>query len=161
MPRKLTSDEVAKAGVRENHEQMDNGECRYRMMFGDGSGYIRVEAGTTGAWQNSHYHTGVRETTIVQRGFVIEVNLIKGSPEFRVLGPGESFTSKVGVHHNQYMAGGAVTHTVKFGDCSDPKDWHASPELDGRVKHLTEDDVFHRLGYGPDEVRKFKQDAFG
>lgn len=160
MPRKLTPDEVAAAGVVFNHELMDNGEKRYRMMFQDGSGYIRVEAGPKGAWQNSHYHRGVRETTTVQYGWVAEVNLINGRPEFRVFGPGESFTSQVGVPHNQYVAGKSRTHTDKFGDCSDPKDWHASTQLDALVKSLVEEEIFRRAGYEDDTAEAFKRRAF-
>ena len=160
MPNKLSNEEVEAAGVKPNHERMDNGELRFRLMCGDSSGYIRVEAGESGEWQNSHYHHGVRETTIVQKGWVAEASLIGQYVQFRIVGPGESCTSQPRVHHNQYMAAGTKTHTVKFGDCSQPKDWHASPELDALVKHLTEDEIFRRAGFTLEAAEKFRKSAF-
>ena len=160
MPRKLQNEEVEAVGVKANHEQMDNGERRYRLMCADNSGYIRVEAGASGEWQNSHYHTGIRETTIVQVGWIVEASLINGSLQLLVIGPGGSCTSRPGIHHNQYMAAGTKTHTVKFGDCSHPKDWHASPELDAQVKSLDENLIFSIAGFTEDAMLEFKSKAF-
>ena len=140
----LTVEEVAQAGMTTNHEQMDNGERRYRLVGPDGSAYIRTVAGASGAWQNSHYHTGVREFIAVQEGWIVFVQAgEQGGLHVRLLQAGEFVVSEPHVGHNIYMSIGAVTHCVKFGNTLAEKnsgqvDWHADPELDRRCKHLTE-----------------------
>lgn len=145
--RTLTVDEVAQAGLVTNHEQMDNGECRYRLMGSDGSGYIRTVAGAKGAWQNSHYHTGIREFITVQQGWIAFVRAGENEGlHVMLLQAGEFVVSEPHVGHNIYMPVGAVTHCVKFGNTlaeksSGQSDWHADPELDRRCKHLGEPDL--------------------
>lgn len=42
MPRPLSPLEAEALGVTTLHEEMDNGELRFRLRFGDGSSYIRT-----------------------------------------------------------------------------------------------------------------------
>jgi len=121
---------------------MDNGEYRFRLVADDGSGYVRTVAPGTGAWQNSHYHKYVVETYIVQSGWVAIVELQNDSLTWYLLMPGEILTTRAHVPHNMYMAGDSVTHTVKHGPTTDGSDWHPSPELDRRTKHVSENDIY-------------------
>lgn len=144
--RTLSPEEVAQLGVVTNHEQMPSGEYRLWLMDTDGSGYIRTVAGEFGAWQNSHYHKGIREFYAVQKGWIafVEWGDELGSLNLRVLREGETVMSKPGQPHNVYVPAGTVIHTVKFGDTAGEKasgqaDWHASPELDKSTKLLFEE----------------------
>ncbi|PAD31798.1 hypothetical protein [Paenibacillus sp. 7523-1] len=56
--------------VRALYEQMDNGECKYKMIADDGSYYCRTVASREGAWQNSHLHLHVTEHYLVQVGWI-------------------------------------------------------------------------------------------
>ena len=51
---------------------------------------------------------------------------------------GEFFVSHPMVPHNVYMFSNAITHTIKFGDCS-KNDWNECKELDEKIKKITED----------------------
>jgi hypothetical protein len=133
-------DAVRAEGIETRHQQMDNGEWRFRLLAGDGSAYIRTVAGPVGAWQNSHFHKTVLETYIVQRGWVALVEFVNGSLGWHVLRPGSVFTTSINVPHNVYMPGGAILHTVKHGS-GEVDDWHAHAELDALTKPLTEDVV--------------------
>ncbi|HSR89480.1 MAG TPA: hypothetical protein VLK22_03770 [Candidatus Udaeobacter sp.] len=144
--RKLSPEEVAFLGMSTNHEQMPNAEYRLRLMCADGSGYIRTVAGPKGEWQNSHYHTGVREFIAVQTGWIAIAEFRDGQLVIRVLSAGAFIVSEPNVHHNVYMSARTVTHCVKFGDTAAEKasgkaDWHASHEVDRLTKHLPEDEI--------------------
>lgn len=156
--RKLSSEEAVKNGMLPNNdEQMANGEYRYRRMHEDGSGYIRTVAGPEGAWQNSHYHTGVREFIAVQKGWMAFVRMIKrvdlpAHASLQIVREGESIISEPNVSHNIYMPAGAVTHCVKFGDAGAEKvsgkaDWHADTDLDDIVKQMSEGELLKVDGY--------------
>lgn len=145
--RTLDVEEVARLGMKTNHEQMDNGEYRLRLMNEDGSAYIRTVAGPKGEWQNSHYHTGVCEFIAVQTGWMAmaEFDELVGLV-VTVLRPGQSIISRPNVHHNVYMSAGAVTHCVKFGATEAEKasgraDWHGSSKVDELTKQLTEEEI--------------------
>ncbi len=66
-PRDVGLEEARSKGVSIEHNQMPNGEFRFRLKHEDGTAYIRTEVTDSGGWQKSHYHRGVRETYIVQR----------------------------------------------------------------------------------------------
>ncbi len=124
-------------------ELMPNQEFRFRRMHQDGSGYIRTQAGDEGAWQNSHFHLGVKEIYAVQSGWMAIVELRDGQPVWRILREGDTVTTEIGVAHNVYLPVGAAIHTVKFGRTQGP-DWHACPELDALTKGVGESDILAR-----------------
>ena len=115
---------------------MPNGERRYRMTGAGGSGYIRVEAGQQGGWQNAHTHLSFEEITVVQEGAMLAVwQNPGGAREAKAFRAGECFCAKINVPHNQYLSPGAVTHTVKYGGGSE-RDWHPHGALDAYSKAL-------------------------
>jgi hypothetical protein len=61
-------------GIVANHTRMPNGELRFRLNASDGTGYVRTESVPGGNWQISHYHRELRETYIVQKGWMILVS---------------------------------------------------------------------------------------
>ncbi|MDO3410572.1 hypothetical protein QWJ34_12440 [Saccharibacillus sp. CPCC 101409] len=126
---------------------MENGEKRFRLAASDGSSYIRTESAEDGAWQNSHYHQGVREIYIVEKGWIAYAELTDaGGLNLRLIEEGESIHVQPMKPHNIYMPPLAVTHVVKYG--SDPgleRDWFASEELDRLTRHLTEAELTKRL----------------
>jgi len=148
--RRLSSTEVAASGMINNHEQMENGELRFRLRNeNDGSGYVRIVAGTEGAWQNAHFHTGVRECVIVQKGWMAFAKKIDGGIHMRILREEEMIVSEPGVVHNTYLPVGAIIHCVKFGSnvaekISGKADWHSSPEFDKLTKSLSEYQIMFR-----------------
>ena len=120
-----------------NHERMDNGELRFRLIGPDKSSYIRCENASDGpVWESSHSHAALREMVIVQSGEVIYAEYRDDRAMFRLLLPGMYVVTTPGIPHNQCLTGGAVVHTVKFGDCSNP-DWIAAPQLDALTLPLT------------------------
>jgi uncharacterized membrane protein YhaH (DUF805 family) len=121
-----------KHGVTCKHSLMPNGELRFRLLKSDGTAYIRTESPPKGDWQNSHYHNKVKETYIVQAGWIGYAELFDGKPMFRIYHEGESFTTKPSVIHNVYMPAGAVIHTVKHGGSSGEKRLE-----DERTDHFT------------------------
>lgn len=138
---RISDAEAADQGITTSHERMANNELRYRLTAADGSGYIRTVACGEGAWQNSHFHKVLRETYIVQSGWVALVELVDGAPRWAILEAGDVFTTTPQTAHNVYMPGNAVLHTVKHGSSGDGVDWHASPELDDLTKGLDEAEV--------------------
>lgn len=156
MPKSLTVAECEGLGITFPCSQMDNGEFRFRCMDkgqNAGWGYILTKMPEDArGWQNSHYHTGVMETLIVQKGWIGFVELLtEGEMTVRVYRSGDIFTIKPRCVHNVYMSAGAFIHTVKHGDCSLEKDWFASPALDEKTKHLSEADIF-RLAGAPSDI---------
>ena len=141
MSRRLTEDEITEHGISTNHEIMDNGELRFRLVSSDGSCYIRTVAPEKGVWQNSHHHATISETAIVQKGWVAFAEYINEKLVLRKIETGEMFTTKPGVPHNMYLPKNSVIHCVKHGDCS-VNDWIASPVLDKLTKSLTEKDLY-------------------
>jgi uncharacterized membrane protein YidH (DUF202 family) len=105
-------------GVTTLHEHMADGERRFRLRKSDGTAYIRTEAGPTGAWGESHYHASVRETYIVQEGWIAYAEISEGEPKYNQYDAGEMLTTRPGVIHTVYMPAQAVIHTVKHGEAS-------------------------------------------
>lgn len=134
--------EVAKAdhGITCPHEAMDNGELRFRLTSEDGSAYIRTVSGTNGAWQNSHYHKSVKETYIVQKGWMAFASLSGDKVSLVIAKAGHLITSEPFVVHNVYLPAGAVIHTVKHG-ASEEKDWFGDEEFDKATKNISEEEM--------------------
>ena len=102
-------------GISTYHQVMDNGEYRFRLLKSDGSAYIRTEASSTGAWQSSHFHSSVKETYIVQSGWIVYAEFMNGERRLTLYRAGQLFTAQPGAIHNVYMPADAVVHTVKHG----------------------------------------------
>ena len=142
--RDISSEDAAKRhGITTCHQEMDNGELRFRLRKSDGSAYVRTESSPLGAWQNSHYHENIRETYIVQKGWIAYAELIEGERVINVYEAGELFTTKPHVIHNVYMPANAVIHTVKYGEASgeDRVESEATREFDQVTQCLNEDQI--------------------
>lgn len=129
------------------HERMDNGELRFRLRSPDGSAYIRTVAGTIGAWQKSHFHKTVRETYIVQDGWMAMATLRQKKPVIQRFAAGGIVTTKPFEHHNVYLPAHAVIHTVKHGN-GEGNDWWKSLELDELIKNVSEQEII-RISMSP------------
>ena len=114
-------------------------------MQESGSGYIWTEspADKEPAWQNAHYHKGIRETYIVERGMMVFASITKGGVHVvKTYAAGDVVTSKPGISHNVYLFPGTAIHTVKHGVLiGNPEkngaDWYeADPAFDAWTKSL-------------------------
>lgn len=111
------SEAKEKYGIICRHSRMPNNELRFRLIKDDdGASYIRTESSLEGGWQNSHYHTKVQETYIVQAGWIVYAELLDDKPKFIKYQDGECFTTKPFLIHNIYMPAKSIIHTVKHGD---------------------------------------------
>lgn len=139
-PMKLDEDAVAASGVSTLHERMPNGELRFRLMSSDGSAYIRTVSGPQGAWQRSHFHRHVRETYVVEKGWMVlaELDEVERRAVYTKYGPGEVVTTEPLKRHNVYLPGRSVIHTVKHSATPGDPDWHGAPELDAITHPLSE-----------------------
>lgn len=150
MTKRVISDAEAaeKFGVQSYHEQMANGEVRFRLNSNDGSSYIRTEsvqssfAGESG-WQNGHFHKQAVETYVVQSGTMILVSKTPDGTEYKILKSGDVVSTEPLVPHNVYLSPGSKIHTVKHGGDGQP-DWHPFPELDEETKSLTEVEAMNK-----------------
>jgi len=109
-------DAASNHGITTLHQEMDNGQYRFRLLKSDGTAYIRTESMLRGAWESSHYHAHVKETYIVQRGWIAYAQLIENQRRIRIFRAGELFTTDSCVVHNIYMPLGSVIHVIKHGD---------------------------------------------
>ncbi len=136
------TDDAAKAeyGVTCHHEVMGNGELRFRLKSEDGSAYVRTESGIDGAWQNSHFHKSVKETYIVQKGWMAFATYVNGELSLVIAQPGDELTTEPFVIHNTYLPAGAVIHTVKHGPTQE-NDWFGDTNFDKATKHLSEEEI--------------------
>lgn len=132
-----------KHGVTCKHGRMPNGELRFRLLKADGTAYIRTKAPPDGGWQNSHYHNKVKETYIVQSGWIGYAELVGNTPVFYTYGVDESFTTRPGIVHNVYMPANAVIHTVKHSESKTEQrlEDDRTKRLDQLTKDLSEDDL--------------------
>jgi hypothetical protein len=132
-------------GVTTKHHEMDNGERRFRLLKNDGTAYSRTEATEAGGWQRSHFHKAVMETYIVQAGWVAFAELISSELTIRILGAGDTVTTKPMVVHNVYLSSDAVIHTVKHGPAQGD-DRHADDSTAGfdlATRALTTTEAIH------------------
>lgn len=117
MPKRIAEKEAKQAhGISTLHETMENGERRFRLKHVGGSAYVRTEAGSASGWQASHYHRHVRETYVMERGWMGFAELRNGEMVLRLLESGEIVTTEPGIVHNVYLPPNAVIHTVKHGE---------------------------------------------
>jgi len=146
MPTQLTEKEVLQYGITTNHERMDSGELRFRLLASDGTCCIRVQATDKGTWQNSHSHATLSELCVVQTGWVVfvEYDETTGACTFEKINAGEICQSRPGVPHNMYVSANSVHYAVKHGDLS-VNDWIPSTTLDQMTKHLNENDIMKLL----------------
>lgn len=140
----ISVDQAQEYGVTAKHNRMDNGELRYRIVATDGSSYVRVEATEDSGWQNSHYHNAVLETYIIQKEWAALVELDNGEAVYRIMQPGDVYTTRPGISHNVYLPAHAVIHVVKHGDTAAGDDWHSDEILDSRTKCVSEEQIPHR-----------------
>ena len=133
--KEIKDNQLSEYGIITKHNIMDNGEKRFRLIGGDGSSYIRTEASINSGWQNSHYHTTLKELYLIQKGSVIFAELINNKIHTKKYSEGEFFISQPMISHNVYMFPNTITHTIKFGDCSKP-DWNEAKELDDIIKTI-------------------------
>jgi hypothetical protein len=91
--------------------------------------------GAGSEWQDAHYHKSVKETYIVQRGWIGFAEKVGDSFRLRILKEGAIVTSQPGIHHNVFMPDGAVIHTVKHG-AGDGEDKHFSQEFNEETHRL-------------------------
>ncbi len=97
------------------HHEMDNGEFRFRLLRDDGTGCAITEAGGDGFWQESHCHKSVKETYIIQKGWVACAKLQNEKCKIQIFKEDEIFTIEPEVAHNLYLSKGAVIYTIKHG----------------------------------------------
>lgn len=135
----ITDLEATKFGINTRHEEMPNGELRFRLLSIDGSSYIRTESNNA-TWQNSHYHKKLKEMYIVQKGWIAFAEYIDGKLRLKLYYPGEFVISQPNVKHNVYLSANSVIHTVKFGDTS-ILDWNDALDFDELTKKLDEKDI--------------------
>ncbi len=127
-------------GVRAYHERMPNGELRFRLIGNDGSGYIRTVTIGKVEWQYSHYHNVIRETFIVQKGWMAYAELVEGSLLLKEYGPSQILTTRPSIVHNIYMPADSVIHTVKHGSSLE-QDRIPYPNFDSMTRSLSEEDI--------------------
>lgn len=127
-------------GVRTNHEFMDNGQARFRLISSDGSSYIRTVACDNGTWENSHFHKFTTETYIVQKGWMALAKMVDGRLNVTINKVGETVTTEKFISHNVYTPANAVLHIVKSGTQID-NDWFRDPKLDALTKNLSESET--------------------
>lgn len=141
-------------------EPMPNGELRVRLISPDGNNYIRTEAGASGAWQKAHHHQHLRETYVVERGWMGYAVERDGQPLLAVYWPNEVVTTQPLVPHNVYLPANAVIHTIKHGS-ADAKDWNENPNLTVACLALSEKDI-QRLSHSlpTSEARADRFDAY-
>jgi hypothetical protein len=118
---------IASHGISTSHQQMENGELRFRLRKNDGTAYIRTEADKDGGWQNSHFHLFAMESYIVQTGWIGFAELIDGKMVMSVLLANDVVTTRPNVIHNVYLSANSVIHTVKHGSAVGD-DRHTSDE---------------------------------
>lgn len=136
MPRPLSPQEAEDLGVSTLHEEMDNGELRFRLRASDGSSYIRTQSSPHSGWQNSHLHRHVHELNVIQQGAMVVVEERGGDLSVRVVRAGEFYLCPLHVPHNSYMAPDTVAHTVKYGTNLPQADWVPCPHLDELCRTL-------------------------
>ncbi|PWM23718.1 MAG: hypothetical protein DBX44_05425 [Oscillospiraceae bacterium] len=148
MPVPISGDCLPTFGITLRHEQMDNGELRFRLTGADQSSYIRCENPGPPVWENAHAHSRLRELVLVQRGRVVFVESAKDAPRFLLLEAGDFALTTPGIPHTQWLDRDTVVHTVKFGDCTDP-DWIPAPHLDAVTHPLDPSETLSRVRQYP------------
>jgi mannose-6-phosphate isomerase-like protein (cupin superfamily) len=133
-------------GITTDHECMENGELRFRLIGNDGSSYSRTVASKDGAWQNSHSHAAFQELYLVEFGWMALATPARSaiSPHIQILYPGNVCVTPVGQVHNVYLPGNAVIHTIRFGVRGPQPRWEPEPSFDLQTKCLSETEILSR-----------------
>ena len=138
---KITNDiATSDYGITFQHEKMQSGELRFRLVSEDGSSYTRTVNPNHGVWQNSHYHQSIKETYIVQKGWVAVASLIDDVLSLEIANTGDTFAVQPLIIHNLYLSADSIIHTIKQG-ISASNDWFGDYDLDKATKHLLEEDI--------------------
>lgn len=132
-------------GIMANHEMMDNGELRFRLMGADGNGYIRTVA-ERGGWQKSHSHDEFKELYIVETGWMAIAVLDRASsePTFKIYRPGQIYITNLSEIHNVYLPAKAVIHTVKFGAAALKTTWKPDEQFDLKTRNIPETEILSK-----------------
>lgn len=126
----ISVEEAINYGIENKHSIMDTGEKRFRQICSkDKTAYIRTEGGEKGYWQNSHYHTSIREIYIVQKGEILFAQYKNNKLLINKLKENDICKTEPNVPHNVYMYPNTVIHTVKYGEVKE-YDWKPFGELD-------------------------------
>jgi hypothetical protein len=130
-------------GISTDHECMESGELRFRLIGSDGNGYSRTVATKNGGWQNSHLHSAFQELYLVESGWIaLAMPGPSGKPpHIRVLRAGNSYVTLLGQVHNVYLSANTVIHTVRFGVRGAHPRWEAAPSFDLQTHGLSESDI--------------------
>ncbi len=132
-------------GITANHENMENGELRFRLMGQDGNGYIRTVASEKGGWQKSHSHKEFKEAYVVEtKWMAVAVKNAAGEPDLTIYRPGEVYITNLAEVHNIYLPPGAVIHTVKFGARTTKTSWIADEEFTLKTKEISEAEILQK-----------------
>lgn len=132
------SDAKAAHGICTKHGCMHtNGELRFRLNSSiDGSSYIRTQTSLeSGGWQTEHFHRRMRETYIVEKGWIGYSELADARPRFQKFTEGELFTTSPNVVHNIFMPPETVIHTVKHNG-GVAKDWQSDARCAALKAHI-------------------------
>ncbi|PYS93539.1 MAG: hypothetical protein DMF64_04880 [Acidobacteria bacterium] len=141
---KITESDASKVyGINTDHEKMPNGELRFRLISSDGNNYIRTVASDKGAWQVAHSHSSLRETYIIEKGWMALAERQGDTLEISVYWPSDIVTTRPTIAHNVYLPANAVIHTVKHGS-NGQHDWNGESELNAETEPLTEREVLLR-----------------
>jgi len=140
LKKEITPEEALLCGIKTHHEQMENGEKRFRLVSDDGAGSCRTQTPEKAVWQNSHYHRHAKELYVVQEGWLIFAEMLTDAAHFRKYEAGDFFVTRRLVAHNLYAGENTVLHTVKFGETVQD-DWFPSPELDRVTKEINAYDM--------------------
>jgi mannose-6-phosphate isomerase-like protein (cupin superfamily) len=151
MPMPYAADLADQYRIETRSERMPNGEIRFRMYGPDGNGYVRVVSGPSGAWQNSHSHHRIRETYVVETGWMVLAQYRPGLNEVELtrVDPGGIVTTEPLRKHNVYLPAHALIHVVKHGSVPGDADWLAAPDLDAVTKCLSEEQLLERAKTNP------------
>ena len=133
----ISIQEAIKHGIENKHSIMDTGEKRFRQVcLKDNTSYIRTEGGEEGYWQNSHYHSSIRELYRVQKGKILFVEYKNDELIVNKMKENDICKTEPNVPHNVYMYPNTVIHTVKYGTIKDA-DWIPFEQLDDILKDKT------------------------
>lgn len=140
---KITQDTAKQDyGIWTNHELMDNGQARFRLICSDGSSYVRTIVCDQGTWENSHFHKHTTETYIVQKEWMALAQVVDNRLKVTLYKEGEIVTTEQFISHNVYTPANAVLHIVKRGT-QVTDDWFSDAKLDILTKKLSEPEIIN------------------
>lgn len=147
MQKRISTDRaLSEFGISCLHEEMPNGERRFRLGRESGGGYVLTLSGKRGAWQNSHFHKHISEFYLVESQWLAMAFLDVDDKSFKLsfLRQGESCLIKPYVPHNVFMPSGGTVHTIKMNSVV-VGDWFPSCELDAITKLISERQLHESL----------------